>query len=122
MSTPEISVILPMYNEAEMAEACIAAVAAQMEATGRTFELVCVNDGSADRTAEILDAASRRDPRVQPVHFSRNFGKEAAMSAGLEAASGRAVLLMDADLQHPPELIPQMLAKWDDGFDVVDAV
>lgn len=122
MTAPDISVVLPMYNEAEMVDRCLAAVTAEMERLGRAFEIVCVNDGSVDRTAELLDAAAARDARVVPVHFARNFGKEAALSAGLEAARGAAVLFMDADLQHPPDLIPQMVARWDEGFDVIDAV
>ncbi len=122
MSQPELSVVLPMYNEAEMVEACLAAVGAEIQRTGRTYEIVCVDDGSSDATPALLDAAALRDQRVIPVHLSRNFGKEAALSAGLDAACGRAVLLMDADLQHPTDLIPTMLARWDEGHDVVDAV
>lgn len=119
---PELSVVLPMYNEEALVERVVAAVRAELTPLGRSFEIVCVNDGSHDATAARLDAAAAADPAVVPVHFSRNFGKEAAMSAGLSVATGRAVLVMDADLQHPPDLIPRMLARWDEGYDVVDAV
>ena len=119
---PELSVILPMYNEEAVVDLVIEAVVTQLTALDRTFEVICVDDGSADGTAAALDAAAQRDERVVPVILSRNFGKEAAMSAGLEAAGGRGVLLMDADLQHPPDLIPRMVDEWEAGFDVVDAV
>ena len=119
---PELSVILPMYNEEAVVDMVIEAVVTQLTALDRTFEVICVDDGSADGTAAALDAAAQRDERVVPVILSRNFGKEAAMSAGLEAAGGRGVLLMDADLQPPPDLIPRMVDEWEAGFDVVDAV
>lgn len=120
--SPELSIILPMYNEEAVAERAVAEVSAQLMTLGRSFELLCVDDGSADGTARVLQAIAALDDRVVPVIFSRNFGKEAAMAAGLELARGQAVLLMDADLQHPPELIPQLVAAWEQGFDVVDAV
>jgi dolichol-phosphate mannosyltransferase len=111
-----------MYNEAQMVEQLLATVTAQMTTLGRSFELVCVDDGSTDGTAALLDKAADADPRIVQVNFSRNFGKEAALDAGLRFARGRAVLLLDADLQHPPELIPEMVARWDAGADVVEAV
>ena len=119
---PQISVILPMFDEEDLVDRVVAAVEAELAPLGRSFEIVCVNDGSGDQTGPRLDALAARDPRVVPVHFSRNFGKEAALSAGLATAGGDAILVMDADLQHPPDLIPRMLARWDEGFDVVDAV
>jgi len=119
---PELSIVLPMYNEADMVDRVLAEVSAQVQALGRTFEVVCVDDGSVDGTLEALQRAAQADDRVVPVIFSRNFGKEAAMLAGLEAASGQAVVVMDADLQHPPDLLPRMVQAWDRGVDVVDAV
>jgi glycosyltransferase involved in cell wall biosynthesis len=93
-----------------------------MSTTGRSFEVICIDDGSVDGTPVLLDSMSAVDPRLVPVRFSRNFGKEAALAAGLEVARGRAVVILDADLQHPPQLILEMLQRWDEGFDVVDAV
>jgi dolichol-phosphate mannosyltransferase len=122
MSLPEVSIVLPMFNEAEIAERSVAEVIELMSGTGRSFEIVCVDDGSTDDTPTILGAMSAVDSRLVPVRFSRNFGKEAALAAGLEVARGRAVVILDADLQHPPGLIPEMLRRWDEGFEVVDAV
>lgn len=122
MSLPEVSILLPMFNEAEIVEESVAEVVELMSRTGRSFEVVCVDDGSTDDTPTLLGAMSSTDPRLVPVRFSRNFGKEAALSAGLEVARGRAVVILDADLQHPPGLIPEMLQRWDEGFEVVDAV
>jgi dolichol-phosphate mannosyltransferase len=119
---PTLSIVLPVFNEAEIIRDCVREVAQQLESAGVSFEIVCVDDGSSDATAEILEQVSRGDPRVVAVHFSRNFGKEAALSAGLEVARGQAVLLMDSDLQHPPSLIPQLIQRWREGFDVVEAV
>jgi dolichol-phosphate mannosyltransferase len=119
---PVLSIVLPVFNEAEIIRECVREVAQEIEKARVSFEIVCVNDGSSDVTAEILDRVSREDPRVVAVHFSRNFGKEAALSAGLEAARGQAVLFMDSDLQHPPSLIPQLIERWREGFDVVEAV
>lgn len=120
--TPEISVVLPMYDEAAMVERVLKVVADELHALDRPFEIVCVDDGSTDGTGPLLDEAAAADERVVAVHFSRNFGKEAALAAGLQTARGRAVLLLDADLQHPPDLIPAMVGKWEEGFDVVEAV
>ncbi|MFT5686504.1 MAG: glycosyltransferase involved in cell wall biosynthesis [Myxococcota bacterium] len=107
-----------MFNEAEMVEALIEQVKATMASVPLSYELICIDDGSSDGTGALLRA--RTD--VVPVLLSRNFGKEPAMVAGLTLARGRAVILMDADLQHPPSLIPDLIAKWEAGFDVVNAV
>lgn len=119
---PVLSIVLPMYDEAPNVDRVVDAVCTELEAIGRTFEIVCVDDGSRDGTYSALLTAAEREPRVVPVTFSRNFGKEAALLAGLEVARGQAIVVMDADLQHPPDLLPQMVAAWDEGFDVVDAV
>jgi dolichol-phosphate mannosyltransferase len=119
---PEVSVILPMYNEAPMVGPALTALREALSGCAASWEIVCVDDGSQDGTGAALVAASRADPRVVAVQFSRNFGKEAALLCGLQAAQGQAVVLMDADLQHPPSLLPALLAKWKQGFDVVDAV
>lgn len=119
---PTLSIVLPVFDEAEIIADCVREVARELAQAGLRFELVCVNDGSADATGAILDGLAEEDPRVVPVHFSRNFGKEAALSAGLEAARGEAVIFMDSDLQHPPSVIPEMVERWREGFDVVEAV
>lgn len=118
---PTISVVIPMFNEEEALGITLDTVIREMEACGHAFELVCVDDGSRDRTAELLSGWSDRDRRVRPVLLSRNFGKEAALAAGLAAATGDAAILIDADMQHPPALIPAMVDCWLDGYDVVSA-
>jgi dolichol-phosphate mannosyltransferase len=115
-----LSVVAPVYNEEELVELFVErAVAAVAD---YNFELVIVNDGSSDRTPELLDRIAETDPRVRVVHLSRNFGHQAALTAGLEHAAGDAVAMIDADLQDPPELIPQMVERWEEGADVVYAV
>jgi len=122
LGTIDISVVIPVFNEAKAIETSLAAVRGHVEKTGRSFEILCVDDGSRDGTHEVLARLVRADPRLVVVPLSRNFGKEAAMAAGLAEARGRAVLLLDADLQHPPELIPRMVELWEEGNDVVSAV
>lgn len=120
---PELSVVVPLYDEALVVDALVAAVGDALAPLGRSYELVLVDDGSTDGTAERLEAlAAAPDARVIPVWLARNFGKEAALSAGLDAARGQAVILMDGDLQHPPALLPELIARWDAGFDVVNGV
>jgi dolichol-phosphate mannosyltransferase len=119
---PEISIVLPVHNEAAALIETLPAVRSALESIGRPFEIVCVDDGSADGTAALLDDAARNEPRLVPLHLTRRFGKEAALAAGLEAATGRAVILMDADLQHPPALLREMVRLWHEGNDVVEAV
>src|SRR5690606_21262281 len=94
----------------------------QASRASSNFEIVCVDDGSADQTANLLLQTAAADPRVVPLLLSRNFGKEAALAAGLDTARGEAVLILDADLQHPVELIPQMVAAWRAGAEVVSGV
>jgi glycosyltransferase involved in cell wall biosynthesis len=116
-----LSIVVPMYGEEENVDAFHERVSTVLEKLGEPYEIVCVNDGSRDRTLERLIELHRRDPRVKVVNLSRNFGKELALSAGLDAASGDAVIPIDADLQDPPELIPEMVALWRGGWDVVYA-
>lgn len=120
---PLLSIVIPVYNEAENLEALVARLvpAAEAAAAGE-FEVVFVNDGSRDGSGAMLDELNARDPRLKALHFSRNFGHQAALQAGLDAARGRAVVLMDADLQDPPELIPRLVERWREGFEVVYAV
>jgi len=117
-----LSVVVPLYNEQESIDALFLALIEQLTATLHPFEIVCVDDGSTDGTLAQLYRRAEQDARIHVVALSRNFGKEAAMAAGLEVARGRAVLFLDADLQHPPELIPQMLELWHSGYDVVNGV
>ena len=93
-----------------------------MENIGKSWELVCINDGSKDDTLDQLLSLHQKDPRVVVIDLSRNFGKEAALTAGLDHAHGDCAIPLDADLQDPPELIPELLAKWEEGYDVVNAV
>jgi dolichol-phosphate mannosyltransferase len=115
-----LSVVAPVYDEEQLVEEFVAracAAAADFE-----FELVIVNDGSSDSTPERLDRIAATDPRVRVIHLSRNFGHQAALTAGLEHARGDVVVMLDADLQDPPELIPDMVACWSQGAEVVYAV
>jgi polyisoprenyl-phosphate glycosyltransferase len=115
-----LSLVAPVYDEEELIEEFVRRATAAIGAF--PFELVLVNDGSSDRTPELLDRIADTDPRVRVVHLSRNFGHQAALTAGLEHARGDVVAMIDADLQDPPELIPEMVARWSEGADVVYAV
>ena len=110
---PTISAILPVYNERENLDTLMTRLPPVLDsAADGSFEIVFVDDGSRDGSAEILDSISASDPRVRVIHFSRNFGHQAALQAGLDAAVGDAVILMDADLQDPPEVLHQFIEKW----------
>jgi polyisoprenyl-phosphate glycosyltransferase len=116
-----LSLIVPMFNESAALPRLFADLALVLDGIGINYEIICIDDGSTDDTLERLREKTAQDPRVKVVAFSRNFGKEAAMTAGLDHASGDAVIPMDADLQDPPELIPQMLELWQQGNQVVYA-
>jgi polyisoprenyl-phosphate glycosyltransferase len=115
-----LSVVAPVYDEEELIEEFVRRTTVAIGAY--PFELILVNDGSSDRTPELLDRIARSEPRVRVVHLSRNFGHQAALTAGLEHARGDVVAMIDADLQDPPELIPEMIERWGAGADVVYAV
>jgi dolichol-phosphate mannosyltransferase len=115
-----LSVVAPIYNEEGTVEEFYARVCGALD--GLRFELVLVDDGSRDSSAEILDRIADGDPRVRVISLSRNFGHQTALTAGLDHARGDAVVMLDADLQDPPELIPSMLDRWRAGCDVVYAV
>ena len=120
---PELSVVVPMFNESDHVERVLDAITQHLCAATESFEIVAVDDGSSDDTWDRLAAEALRRPALRAIRLSRNFGKEHALTAGLEASRGRAVLVMDGDLQHPPELVPEMLACWrGGGCDVVEAV
>ncbi len=118
-SAVEISLVVPMHNEAEAIDGFFKAVMPVLEDMAVDYEIVCVNDGSADSTLDLLKSARQDNTRIKIIDLSRNFGKELALTAGLEHASGAAVIPIDADLQDPPDLIPQLVAKWREGYDMV---
>lgn len=121
-AAPVLSVIVPMFNEASNVEGLFARLVPAIESLSLTYEIVCIDDGSRDDTLARLLALRTRYPAIKVVALSRNFGKEIALTAGLQHAAGRAAIPIDADLQHPPEIIPRLVAKWREGFDVVYAV
>jgi dolichol-phosphate mannosyltransferase len=119
---PTFSIVAPVYNEeALVAEFCQRAVAA-LEPLGEPFEVILVNDGSRDRSMEIMRELHERDPRVKVLNFSRNFGHQIAITAGTDYARGRAVAVIDSDLQDPPEVIPEMIARWREGYQLIYGV
>jgi polyisoprenyl-phosphate glycosyltransferase len=118
-SAPILSVVIPMYNEVDGLDTLFTRVIPILENITRDWEIICINDGSKDATLSRLKDWSREEPRIKAISLSRNFGKEAALTAGLHHAFGQTVIPMDADLQDPPELIPQMVAKWQEGYKVV---
>jgi glycosyltransferase involved in cell wall biosynthesis len=121
--TPLLSVVLPCLNEGEGLHAMRDRLVGVLEPlTAGAYEIIFVNDGSVDDSATILDEFSAADSRIKILHLSRNFGHQAAIAAGLEATSGHGVVLMDADLQDPPEVIHRFIDRWREGFDVVYAV
>ncbi|MFD3414362.1 glycosyltransferase [Streptomyces cyaneofuscatus] len=119
MNGLQLSVVVPCFNEAEVLDTFHTALLTVLESTGTPFEICYVDDGSGDATRRLLAALALRDERVHYTALSRNFGKEAAMLAGLRMSRGAAVVIMDADLQHPPELIPRMLELHRHGYDQV---
>ena len=119
--TEMLTVVVSVYNEEAALPLCHERLTEVLRESGRDYTLLFVNDGSRDRSAEILDRFAAEDTHVRVLHFSRNFGHEAAMIAGIDYAEG-AVICMDADLQHPPQCIPAILAKLDEGFDVISMV
>jgi glycosyltransferase involved in cell wall biosynthesis len=116
---PLISIIVPVFNEEDSIDLFLAALTPVLDGIDPHWEVVFVNDGSRDTTLSVLRAAAAREPRVRAVDLSRNYGKEVALSAGLDHCRGCAVVPMDVDLQDPPELLAEMVARWREGFDVV---
>ena len=121
-ASPVLSVIGPVYNEAEILPSFFTCVRDVMENIGETWELLLVDDGSVDGSTEIIKDLAEEDPHVRPVIFSRNFGHQIALSAGLDFALGDVVLMMDCDMQHPPQLIAEMVEQWGQGSDIVSAI
>ena len=120
---PLISIVIPLYNEAAHLLSFLGAIDRQLAGTGCRAELVVVDDGSADKTWSTLAEAAKTQPNLHAVRLSRNFGKELALCAGLERARGDAVIVMDGDGQHPPELLPEMVRLWQSsGVDIIEAI
>jgi polyisoprenyl-phosphate glycosyltransferase len=125
MNRPELSLVIPIYNEEAIIdelERRLVAILGNIPTIGDAWEVVLVNDGSRDNSLDLLRGVAARDPRFKVLSFSRNFGHQMAITAGVDRANGQAVIVMDADLQDPPEVIHEMVAKWRDGFDVVYGV
>ena len=116
-----LSIILPAYNEEQMIPITVRTLAETM-GTEIPYELVFIDDGSRDKTWDVICAQAQEDPHILGIHFSRNFGKEAAMFAGLAKATGDCCVVMDCDLQHPPEKVVEMYHLWQQGYEVVEGV
>src|ERR1043166_6069831 len=116
-----ISVVIPIFNEQEILPELFRRSVAQLEQVGEDWELIFVDDGSTDRSPELLRDFQKSNRRVKVVELSRNFGHQQALTAGIESATGRCAILMDGDLQDPPELIPALVEKWRAGYQVVFA-
>ena len=119
MSKPTLSVVVPVYNEEEVINESYKRLTEVLEKSGETYELIFVNDGSRDKTLQLAFEICQKDKRVKLIDFARNFGHQLAITAGMDASSGDAVVVIDADLQDPPEVILEMLAKWKEGYEIV---
>lgn len=116
----KVSVVIPMYYEEEVAQECYNRMLKVLTSIENyTYEIIFVNDGSKDKTLEILEEIAAKDNNVKVISFARNFGHQCAVTAGLKYVSGDAIVIIDADLQDPPELIPEMLKLWEDGNEVI---
>ncbi len=121
LEQPVISLVIPIWNEEPVIPELYRRVLDVMAQVGESWELICVNDGSHDRSLELLVALSEQDPHVKVIDFSRNFGHQVAITAGADFAEGQAVIVMDADLQDPPEVVLRMIEQWRAGYEVVYA-
>jgi len=119
VASPKLSVIIPVHNESANIGPLCERLFPVLDRIGLPWEVVFVDDGSRDDTLEVIRSLSRTEPRVGAISFSRNFGKEIAIAAGLDHARGHAVVIMDADLQHPPEMIEAFVERWQQGYDIV---
>ena len=117
-----LSVVLPSYNEEQNISNTVSVLSGLLEGAGIDYELVFISDGSRDNTYQEIQKAAKENPRIKGAEFSRNFGKEASIFAGLQIALGDAVVVMDCDLQHPPEVILQMWKLWQEGYEVVEGI
>lgn len=117
-----ISIVVPVFNEQENIEVFCREVCKHMEPLPYRFEIIFVDDGSRDATPMLLDRLSREDSRIRALLLARNFGHQVALSCGLDHADGDAVITMDGDMQHPPEMLPQLIARWEEGYEVVQTI
>ncbi len=122
VSSPYLSIVVPVFNEEENLPELLPRLEAAMAAIGRSYEVVLVNDGSRDRSLELLREAAARDPHLVVIDFNRNYGQHSAVFAGFEEARGEIIVTIDADLQNPPEEIGKLVAKMEEGYDVVGSV
>lgn len=118
----DLSIILPFHNEAEGVRQLFHRLYPILHKLDLTYEVICIDDGSSDATFAALQHEREKDQRLKIVRMARNFGKEAALTAGLHLAHGRAAITMDSDLQHPPEVIPNLIEKWREGFEMIFAI
>ena len=122
LDTPRYSIVIPIYNEEESFPVLFKRLRDVIDRLDGTAEVVLVDDGSRDASYELMVPANLEDPRFKVIQLSRNFGHQIAITAGMDAAAGQAVIIMDADLQDPPEVILQMAERWHEGYEVVYAV
>lgn len=116
----KVSLVIPMYNEQEIVQECYKRIKnVVIKLNNYEYEIIFINDGSKDKTLQILEKIAQDDNNVKIISFSRNFGHQAAVTAGLKEVTGDAIVIIDADLQDPPELIPDMLKLWEDGNEVI---
>ena len=117
-----ISIVTPVYNEEENIPFFYEEVTKVMQSLGTDYEIIYVNDGSRDKSEFLLNELAQKDSHVRALTFARNFGHQIAITCGMDFAKGNCVITMDGDLQHPPELIPVLVEKWREGYDVVQTV
>ena len=117
-----ITLVVPVFNEAAGLSQNLPWLLEQAATDGVDFEVLLIDDGSTDQTAKVLEGLASQDPRIRVLSLVRNFGKEAAIAAGLDHARGAAVIVLDSDRQHPPQMIAQMIERWRQGFAVVEAI
>src|SRR5512139_1518083 len=122
MASTVYSIVAPIYNEADNIPVLYQRICEVLDSTGEDWELLLVNDGSTDHSADIIQQLASQDARVRPIIFARNFGHQIAVTAGLDYSRGQAVVIIDADLQDPPEVILDLIAKWREGYEVVYAI
>lgn len=117
-----LSIIIPCYNEAVNITHTINKIVEQINKLPLNYELLFIDDGSTDNTKKILSSLNKKNPKIKTISFSKNFGHQAAIIAGLQYAKGDAVIMMDADMQHPPEVIPKMIEKWEQGYEIINTI